>query len=947
MARRSLLGHDRRLREGYLLYTKTQTFVSYDPKDQTSAPPCKGGQGKDSKRREQLMMMPTRLRALVILQVIVFATSVAQPAASAAPERLAQAATRLAPLGGRSADRKPSPPLASLPAPRAAGPLRILLIDDDASANNPGGDRGASSRSDKVFRDLVTQAVGGRADAWSAELVSARADGPALERLRDFNVVIWYTGAAYGANNDTIGREDEKVLRRYLEETGGAVILVSPGYVNNLVYGQSWDAADHPFLREVLAVNGVYGLAQRATRGTVKSQAGSTFAVEPQGGVETQFSVVNPDGAAIVFTSPVSTSYVKQEGDLPVAVASAYGSGRIVYAGFTFENIPEKEQAKAFSELLGAATGGTAAAPAPAAVPAQVPRTLPPGRGMVRESATPQRLLNTEIQLSVSASATPTSVALTWSSVQGTPTTAKVERVASDGSAVQLFDPNMTTTRATDRGPFPAGAPVRYRVTATLPDGRVATSETSVTVPQPTNPTDARVAVDRARRATLSWSAVPNAVAYQVVGTGVTGVVTVRGTTWTSAPLPPGSAGWSVASVYEPGGALVPLPASPMVTTRVQPTPGAPFLSLLPQRAQPVPVGNDYYSTCFWLVAPLSAGSCPARAQQVLRTASDWNTSFYPPLGTPKSQFRPTRPTWPMAAFTDLSDLGRARRVNCAELVAFRSPGKTICWATSHGDVAAQGIVSEPERNLRNAAAADDIRSLSVIVRTSDSVGDFAFFGVYRSDRPIPFVANFATQDFTKEEEYSVEAFQKLGAQLDSQGEKPVPFACMSCHGGRYDPVSKLVIGGKLLPLDPAGFLLQNRATSEEAIRRINEFVLDANPTPAIRSFITALYGGAPKQAGRVAADTAVPPGWAGQADLFRKVVRPYCASCHFAQSGPLSFETSADFLSKRQEIYASVCSTFTMPHSEVGLRRFWEDGVRDGIPALLASALGYARCPM
>jgi hypothetical protein len=288
----------------------------------------------------------------------------------------------LAPEATKPGGRKPSPPLASLPEPNAGGPLRILLVDDDASSNNAGGDTGAVQRSDEIFRALVSKAVGGRAEAWSVEVVKNRENGPAFDRLRAFNVVLWYTGASYGANNDTVGREDEKTLRRYLEETGGAVILVSPGYVNNLVYGQSWDAAEHPFLKEVLAVNGCYGLVERAVRGTVRAHDGTEFPVERAGATETQFSVVNPDGAAIVFTSPLETAYAKAEGGggLPVAVANAYGSGRIVYVGFTFENIPEQEREKAFETLLGAArgAGSVALASTPPVPPTRVPVAIAP-----------------------------------------------------------------------------------------------------------------------------------------------------------------------------------------------------------------------------------------------------------------------------------------------------------------------------------------------------------------------------------------------------------------------------------------------------------------------------------------------------------------------------------------------------------------------------------------
>lgn len=303
----------------------------------------------------------------------------AQPVAQPVGQTMA-APAKIGPEAANSGGRKPSPPLASLPTPRAQGPLKILLVDDDASSNNAGGDTGVAQRSDEIFRDLVSKAVGGKAEAWSVEVVKARDNGPAFERLRGFNVVLWYTGASYGSNNDTIGREDEKTLRRYLEETGGSVILVSPGYVNNLVYGQSWDAAEHPFLKEVLAVNGCYGLVQRAARGTVRAHDGTEFRVEHPSAAEAQFSVVNPDGAALVFTSPLETAYAKTEsgGGLPVAVANAFGGGRIVYVGFTFENIPEKERAKAFGMLLGAATG-SGEKPVAAASPLPVAVTVAPG----------------------------------------------------------------------------------------------------------------------------------------------------------------------------------------------------------------------------------------------------------------------------------------------------------------------------------------------------------------------------------------------------------------------------------------------------------------------------------------------------------------------------------------------------------------------------------------
>src|SRR5688572_19837959 len=192
--------------------------------------------------------------------------------------------------------RKPSPTLASLPAPKAGGALRILLVVDD-------WDR---SKGAPIYRKLVADAVGGDAKAWSSVVVAANQHGPALEKLRDFNVVVWYTGDSYGGGYNgisTLSDEDEKTVRRYLQETGGAFIVVSPGYFSTRSYGTTWTESDNPFLREVAGINGFADLVQRFTAGTVRTPGGASFAVQAKGSVETQFTAVNPNGAAVVFSA--------------------------------------------------------------------------------------------------------------------------------------------------------------------------------------------------------------------------------------------------------------------------------------------------------------------------------------------------------------------------------------------------------------------------------------------------------------------------------------------------------------------------------------------------------------------------------------------------------------------------------------------------------------------
>lgn len=317
--------------------------------------------------------------------------------------------------------RKPSPPLASLPTPKAAsGPLRILVVDDDWDNNSPGA-KNRLTASDEIFRTLVAAAVGGDAAAWSVVIVERYKDGPGIEQLRNYNVVLWYTGASHGADPtgaSTLSREDEKTVRRYLQEVGGSFILVSPGFANNLSYVTSWTDSPHQFLKEVVGSNGLAGFAQRGA-GTVRAHDGSTYNVLGKGATGALFSAVNPDGAAIVFTASLDPLKTAKE-PVPVAVANPFGGGRFVYVGFTFENIAEKARSNAFGILLDAALGskGTAgpvagptdpvAGPPGANLP---PRELPkmpdPGTPTVEVSGTPNRTIVSRTDLPEPAIASP------------------------------------------------------------------------------------------------------------------------------------------------------------------------------------------------------------------------------------------------------------------------------------------------------------------------------------------------------------------------------------------------------------------------------------------------------------------------------------------------------------------------------------------------------------
>jgi hypothetical protein len=323
----------------------------------------------------------------------------------------------------------------------------------------------------------------------------------------------------------------------------------------------------------------------------------------------------------------------------------------------------------------------------------------------------------------------------------------------------------------------------------------------------------------------------------------------------------------------------------------------------------------------------------------------------------------------------------------------------TVCWATSHGPVLAAGATGNGTALALAAEQYVDRNNLTLSTIVITPRG--ALFGAWAP--PVPWRGNVVSKGPTistragqwqegwwgetkndsdpawlrsrvwdvatlapwqREAIIAAVARPVLAIPLDSQGPKSVPHACLSCHGGRFDASTGMVQGASLLPLIPGDLTFSSpavRASSstgwpqgfqntEEAIRGINELIHRSNPSPTIKERIRTLYGGTPSNPtggiGARANDLAVPPGWSSQPGLYQKVIAPYCGSCHFAQSGALSFGSYAQVVQVKQAIQRSVCADFTMPHSEILFRKFWNEGGAVSLPGLLSTALGFPNCP-
>ena len=828
--------------------------------------------------------------------------------------------------------------LATLPAPAAAGPLRILLVDDDPSDNNyqPGDKR--LSLSDQVFRKLAADAVGGDAAAWAVEAVKIYESGPGIDRLRKYSLILWYTGASYGGNPDNtsvLGIEDEKTVRRYLEEVGGVVVLFSPGYASKVLGADgTWEKSNWPFLSEVLGIAGGHGLAQRFLAGTVKSSSGTQFNVGKGGAVETQFSIVNPDSATVLFTTTLAN--VKGDAGTPVATIHSYGRGRIVYVGFTFENLAPAELAPAFSVLLDAT--GLTSKPGPIAQPARPTQRaaaeVGPVTVQVRGTPTTAEVSWTMPATTVQTIAVPGSAttARRAASAPASSPTVVVERLVPNAPAGRLTNVLASEMKATDPGPLTPGTAVTYRVTVTDSSGGSGAKEVTFTPPIPKDPENFTAAVQADGSIILSWSEVPGVTSYRISGP-VQATIIRNATEWRSPRLDGAERTWYLSSVYEPGGTLTASATWPKITTKGVsnaglPTPGRQFLTLPSGAGSHAESLAHFRTKCIDALVPDSL----CKAAGFIRPTTNWDESNQ--SGDWEGQhFIP--PRWPIAVFNDVLDLGVSRRVNCSP----PSGGSTVCWAASYHPSGGAGTgYAKP-------------KSLSVIIMANDS----AFFGSWEWDGtalepqypPRTSSVNFGLD---VEHYYAENGSLRTGAALDSQGRKGVPHACLSCHGGRYDAATGKVIGASLLPLVPARYPRSSLSTggansAQEEMRRINQIVLQSNPAPGVADLINAMYNGSPNTPNAIANDTAVPSGWSQQVGLYRQVVGPYCSSCHFAQRGPFNFRSWGNMLQNKNAVQRTVCQEFTMPHSEILFRKFWTEGNPGSLPGLLSTSLGFQTC--
>jgi hypothetical protein len=302
-------------------------------------------------------------------------------------------------------------------------------------------------------------------------------------------------------------------------------------------------------------------------------------------------------------------------------------------------------------------------------------------------------------------------------------------------------------------------------------------------------------------------------------------------------------------------------------------------------------------------------------------TLEDWKNTFRFPARAPGESLEAYRDRAGIIIYYNQNELGLGRELGCSEFPDGRdAAGNPLtgiaCYVTNYG------------------LAFRDVRNSLHLAQEGDHPKNTVCIAYLPSAEP-----DYQIQFFV----YGPSGRRQDWAQLDTLGPRANPHVCMNCHGGVYDEKRHLAKFARFLPMDPNvvlfgdgqdGTFAITRAAQEERIRRANALAYRSPLTPGQREMLNELYAGQIETPGTVSLNTWQPPGWRGtpqHRDLFDKVVKPYCITCHLATQRGLDggavfsygiFESAERFRAFPSHVV--MCGDFTMPNAQTTLVNFW-----------------------
>jgi len=161
-----------------------------------------------------------------------------------------------------------------------------------------------------------------------------------------------------------------------------------------------------------------------------------------------------------------------------------------------------------------------------------------------------------------------------------------------------------------------------------------------------------------------------------------------------------------------------------------------------------------------------------------------------------------------------------------------------------------------------------------------------------------------------------------------------LPAACYSCHGGDDDEETASPDGynegsgetnSSFLAFDvrTMKFFGTSKASLEAAFKKLNQGVLQTDPTKATKKLIKGLYGGSglPRSTQDV---NYIPSSWAGEEELYSDVIVPTCLSCHTTSDSKIL--RLAWWKNNPKSLREVIFHERLMPDSLPAYNRFWNE---------------------
>jgi len=307
------------------------------------------------------------------------------------------------------------------------------------------------------------------------------------------------------------------------------------------------------------------------------------------------------------------------------------------------------------------------------------------------------------------------------------------------------------------------------------------------------------------------------------------------------------------------------------------------------------------------------------------------------------------------AQFANSGDLGFGRDMHCRRNAATDGSFDYACYVTNFGQPPANNPDQQDANDTVDPAAHPDATVAMEFSRVENPPGDPAEFP--DNDRAVKFFV-YNTND--------PDGLPLRKADLDGNGNRPIPQLCMICHGGTSasvaaDPANPtgpkagafetradiMSMRANFLPFDlhfynfPAS---KSKASQQDDFKNLNieivQRVSSATGTgDAIVELVDLLYnhGASPTQL-----EQEVVPNWdpanvnSNRHRFYRDVLARACRTCHVARPfGAPSFADPVDFEAGITNIQTRVCVQKVMPHAKRTSEIFWTS-LTPSMPAFL-----------